>query len=78
MSIHPQTRPDLAKLAELIEPIPVAMLTTLDPDGALSARPMALLQMDADGVMWFFTDLHASKLDRLAQVQLTAWCAQSA
>lgn len=46
------------------------MLTTLDPEGALSGRPMALLQMDADGVLWFFTDLHAAKLDRLAQVQL--------
>lgn len=71
MSIQTQNRPELKKLADLIHDIPVAMLATLDADGALNARPMALLEMDTEGVLWFFTDLHASKLDRLAQVQLS-------
>lgn len=43
------------KLWSMIKDIRVAMLTTTDEDGSLRARPMAGVQKDFDGVLWFFT-----------------------
>lgn len=70
MKIQDQTRPALQHLAELIGGIPVAMMTTLDDDGALSSRPMAALEMDAEGALWFFTDLRSAKVVHLRVVNL--------
>jgi general stress protein 26 len=55
MKIHEQTRPDLARLAELIGDIDVAMLAAQSRTGDLESRPMTLIQMDAGGALWFFT-----------------------
>lgn len=54
MKIRPQTHPQLARLAELVEPMAVAMLTTRSPDDELTSRPMAPLEMDEAGHFWFF------------------------
>jgi len=43
------------KLAELIEGIQVAMLTTVDEGGTLRSRPMMTQQVEFDGDLWFFT-----------------------
>jgi general stress protein 26 len=46
----------VAKLAELIKDIRIAMLTTVDTDGTLHSRPMATQQpRDFNGELWFFT-----------------------
>lgn len=71
MKIATQTRAELTHVAKLIEDIPIAMLTTLDADGALASRPMSALEMDAQGALWFFTDVQSSKLDRLRAVNLS-------
>lgn len=71
MRIATQTRPDLAHLAGLLEPIPVAMMTTADEDGMLVGRPMSALEMDAQGAIWFFTDLRSSKVEHLRVVNLS-------
>ena len=54
---------DLKKVDELITGIRFAMLTTVDSDGTLRSRPMAL-QEDApfDGDIWFFTDENSGKV----------------
>ena len=65
-----QTNPDLAHVAALIEDIPIAMLTTIEADGALASRPMAALEMDAQGALWFFTDLRSSKVEHLRVASL--------
>ncbi len=41
-------------LRELIRGIDFAMLTTLDRDGRLHSRPMAVLETERDGELWFF------------------------
>jgi general stress protein 26 len=46
---------DVRKLARLIKDIPTAMLTTIELDGSLRSRPMAVQQTDFDGDLWFFT-----------------------
>ena len=68
MKIATQTSAELTHVAKLIENIPIAMLTTLEDDGALASRPMTALEMDAQGALWFFTDVQSSKVGRLRAV----------
>jgi len=70
MNIHHQTRADLAHVAHLIGDIPVAMLTNIEADGDLASRPMVPLEMDADGALWFFTDLRSAKVEHLRVVNV--------
>jgi general stress protein 26 len=71
MKIATQNSAELTHVAKLIEDIPIAMLTTLQANGALASRPMSALEMDAQGALWFFTDVHSSKLDHLRAVNLS-------
>ena len=71
MKIEIQVRADLARVSKLIEGIPIAMLTNMDADRTLVSRPMSVLQMDAQGALWFFTDLHSAKTERLRSMNLT-------
>jgi len=43
-------------LVELVKDIRIAMLTTVDADGHLTARPMAQQQVESDGDLWFFVE----------------------
>ena len=49
MKIQPQKNDQLAQLCELIEPFNTVMLTTLDENGALASRPMAVLEVGGSG-----------------------------
>lgn len=71
MKIETQTSADLAHIAQMIEGIHIAMLTTIESDGALASRPMAPLEMDAQGALWFFTDLRSAKVEHLKVANLT-------
>lgn len=71
MKIQTQSRPEFAKLGSLLEDMSVAMLTTVDTQGALVSRPMSPLEMDALGALWFFTDLRSAKIERLRAVNLS-------
>ena len=70
MKIDTQTSAEKAHLAELIAPMSVAMLTTVDAEGALQSRPMAPLALDGQGALWFFTDLRSVKVDQLQRANL--------
>ena len=71
MKIHAQSTAALTQLAKLIEEIPVAMFTNLDGEGTLVSRPMSPLEMDVNGALWFFTDVHSSKTEKLHKVNLS-------
>ncbi|MGH8284705.1 MAG: pyridoxamine 5'-phosphate oxidase family protein [Steroidobacteraceae bacterium] len=60
-----QSDADLEKLADLIEESRIAMLTTAEPDGTLRSRPLATLQLDARGALWFFTSASSPKVDEI-------------
>ncbi len=46
----------IAKIRDLIKDINFCMLTTLDEDGSLRSRPMAVNgEVEANGDLWFFT-----------------------
>lgn len=57
----------LHKVGELLKGIPVAMLVTRSGDGTLRARPMATLEAEFDGTLWFFSADHSNKVSELAQ-----------
>lgn len=63
MQMEKQQHPDLQKVADMVGDIKFAMLTTIEPDGTLRSRPMATMQMDASGDLWFFTALDSPKVD---------------
>ena len=60
-----------AKLRAMIKDVEVAMLTTVDPDGALRSRPMATIQFESKGAdaqtLWFFTGGHSGKVEALRE-----------
>lgn len=57
------TESALEHLAEIIDGIDVAMLTTVDRTGHLHSRPMMTLRKPADGALWFFTQGHSHMVD---------------
>lgn len=71
MKTASQSNASLAHVAQLIDRIPIAMLATLDANGALASRPMAALEMDDSGALWFFTDAHSSKVEQLRVANLS-------
>src|ERR1700744_5980638 len=57
----------MKKLADLIDAASIAMLTTEEPDGSLRSRPLATLQLDSEGHLWFFTALSSGKVSEIDQ-----------
>lgn len=70
MKIQTQNTPELVQLGKLIENMSVAMLTTFDDAGMLTSRPMAPLEMDSDGAVWFFTARVSAKTAHLTTANL--------
>ena len=64
----------IAKIAELIKDIQMAMLTTVGTDGPLHSRPMATQQTPFDGELLFLTAEDTGKVQEIkedAEVALT-------
>jgi len=53
----PTREESIGKIADLIQDIRFAMLTTLSLEGHLHSRPMTLQEASFDGTLWFFTGL---------------------
>ncbi len=51
------------KLIDLMKDFSDAMLVTRHDEQLLAARPMAIAQVDDDGMVWFVTDNHSEKID---------------
>lgn len=65
MRTEPQATGDLDRLAGLIERTPVAMLTTLGPDGSMRSRPLHTVLMDAEARLWFFVEAQSPKTQEM-------------
>lgn len=65
MKTEAQPHADLRKLAELVEGIEIAMLTTRAADGSLVSRPLQTLKLDANGELVFFTANDSGKIAEL-------------
>jgi general stress protein 26 len=62
-----QGDPGMRKLADLIDAAKIAMLTTEEADGSLRSRPLATLQLDSEGHLWFFTAMSSGKVEEIDQ-----------
>ena len=61
-----QTRDEaVAKIAKLIKGVRIAMLTTIEEEGHLHSRPMALQEAPFDGDIWFFTGKTSPKVHQI-------------
>lgn len=65
METKEQANKPLEKVRDMIEDIRIAMMTTVDEQGNLVSRPMAALQVDEDGTIWFFTKRSSPKVDQI-------------
>jgi general stress protein 26 len=53
------------KVAELINDIRFAMLTTVGSDGTLRSRPMTMLDREFDGDLWFFVGASSPQVSEM-------------
>ena len=56
---------DRQAVSEVIENSHVAVVTTIDADGALVSRPLGLLQRDFDGYLYFFVPDPSEKTEQV-------------
>ena len=59
----------VARLNELIQGIPYAMLTTTRPDSTLHSCPMAATPADGHGVLWFLSGSNTEKVEAVRTTQ---------
>lgn len=71
VKIEPQHSLELNQLADMISQMSVAMMTTINAAGLLVSRPMAVLEIDAYGSLWFFTNENSGKTDQLETVNIS-------
>ncbi|MDB5648876.1 MAG: ral stress protein 26 [Hyphomicrobiales bacterium] len=59
------SKEDQAKVWDLVKDMKIAMLATVESDGSLHSRPMASVQKDFGGTLWFMTREHSIKIDEI-------------
>lgn len=61
-----QTRQEaVEKIGKLIKGVRIAMFTTIEEEGHLHSRPMALQEVEFDGDIWFFTNKTTPKVHQI-------------
>lgn len=65
MSQQPTHSEAIKKINELVKGKQIAMLTSVSDEGHFHARPMAILDVDFDGDVWFFTRKDSPKVDQI-------------
>jgi len=57
----------ISKVTDIINDSKIGMLTTINAEGALVSRPLAVQEVKDDGDMWFFTGLGTSQISHVRQ-----------
>jgi general stress protein 26 len=60
------TPDEIATLVDLTKDIKIAMLTTVEEDGAFAARPMAQQEVQPDGSLYFFSERDSNIVRNIA------------
>lgn len=68
------TNTELEKVKDLVKEIKIGVLVTKDHDGPMRARPMATVQVDDDGTLWFFTDEYSGKVEEISEKREVLIC----
>lgn len=67
MTSHHRDDEAVRTVAGLLEGERFAMLTTVDADGTLMSRPMALQEVEFDGDLWFFAERDSRLTEQIAE-----------
>jgi general stress protein 26 len=67
MTVTTDAQGDREKVWDLIKDIRVALLVTTGADGRMAARPMAAMNRDFDGTLWFASRDNTPKLGEIAE-----------
>lgn len=59
----------IGQLIQLIDGIPIAILTTVRPDSTLHSCPMVVQALDDDGAFWFLTAANTEKVEAVRTMQ---------
>ncbi|WP_375388044.1 pyridoxamine 5'-phosphate oxidase family protein [uncultured Amnibacterium sp.] len=59
------TKDEIEKIGAIVAKARVAIITTVNLEGALVSRPMAVKERDFDGDLWFFTEDPSHKTDEV-------------
>ena len=70
MDTKTQKTAELTQLAKLIEDMRFCMLTTVDDEDLMVARPMTPQEMCEEGAIWFLTDPNSTKMQHLQLMNL--------
>src|SRR6266699_3482102 len=65
MTTHEKHEENIGKLREMIKGVECAMLTTVEDDGSLRSRPMAIPKVEFDGDLYFFTKANTPKVNEV-------------
>ena len=56
------TAESISKVTDIINDSHIGMFTTINEEGALVSRPLAVQEVKDDGDMWFFTSVNTSQV----------------
>lgn len=59
------TKDELEQIGKLITGARIGLLTTVDDEGRLLSRPLATVEAEFDGDVWFFTQDPSHKVDQV-------------
>ena len=62
---HSSSNEDRAKVWDLVKDMKIAMMVTRATQGTMHSRPMASVQKDFDGTLWFMTRESSPKIDEI-------------
>ena len=71
MKAQDQSSPELTHLCKLIEHIPTATLTLFDANGAPLRQSLVPLEIDGQGALWFFGNLHPANMEQPCDANLS-------
>jgi len=60
------TLEEIEKVSKLIESARTALVTSVNAEGQLVSRPLAMLEREFDGTLWFFTQDPSPKTEQVA------------
>jgi general stress protein 26 len=70
MKVRTQSRPDLARLGEMVGDIDIVMFSNNTRTGDLESRPMTPIEMDEGGGIWFFARRNSPVFDGTGPVNI--------
>jgi general stress protein 26 len=67
MTKNLQNEAAISKLKELVDEVNICMFATFDENYNIYSRPMATVEVDEEGTVWFFTNEYSEKVQDISK-----------